>query len=104
MPCCQRWIACWLRRLLALLLACGWSAAAMAGEPAERRDRFGDVLPPGAQYRIGALRLQHGGNVRAMAASPDGKLLAAASSDNALSVWEATTSSTVPATAWPPAR
>ena len=42
----------------------------------ERVDHQGDPLPKQALFRIGTTRLQHYGQVRALAASDDGRLLA----------------------------
>jgi WD40 repeat protein len=48
-------------------------------------------LPAGARLRIGTARFRHGGIVRAVAFSPDGKRLASASHDHTVSVWEVPT-------------
>jgi len=48
----------------------------------------GDALPPGALFRIGSTRLQHGSPIYAVAAAPDGKLLASISYDGDLCIWE----------------
>lgn len=60
--------------------------APLTGKPA-RVDRFGDALPPGALFRIGTTRLQLDRQLQAIAASPDGKLVAAVSDDQ-LGIWE----------------
>lgn len=64
-----------------------------AGKPAAPAEGVGDAhagegVPPGALFRIGSTRLQHGAPISGVAASPDGKLLASLSSDGNLSIWE----------------
>jgi RNA polymerase sigma factor (sigma-70 family) len=49
-----------------------------AGRPGAGIDRFGDPLPAGVLTRIGSARLRHNDRLRALAVSPDGKLLATA--------------------------
>ena len=56
-----------------------------------RVDQFGDALPTGALARLGTLRLRHGAAVDLLAFAPDGRLLAAASRDGALSLWDTST-------------
>jgi RNA polymerase sigma factor (sigma-70 family) len=65
----------------------------VVGKPAANPDgvgdaRAGEALPPGALFRIGSTRLQHGSPIYAVAAAPDGKLLASASSEGDLCIWE----------------
>src|SRR5262249_24562874 len=48
----------------------------------------GEPLPSRARLRIGTAKLRHGGVVCGLAFSPDGKLLASASHDQTVSVWE----------------
>jgi hypothetical protein len=59
-----------------------------AEKPAAKTEGVGDALPPGALFRIGSTRLQHGSPINGVVASPDGKLLASLSSDGNLSIWE----------------
>ena len=51
----------------------------------------GDPLPSFARLRIGTARFRHGGLVRAIAFSSDGKRLASAGHDGTVSVWEVPT-------------
>ncbi len=75
--------------LAATLLSAGaLTAQPLTGKP--RVDRFGDPLPDGALFRIGTSRFQLDEYIWAFAASPDGKLIAA-SSQNALAIWEVPT-------------
>jgi RNA polymerase sigma factor (sigma-70 family) len=58
------------------------------GKPAAQPEGVGDALPPGALFRIGSTRLQHGSPIYAIAAAPDGKLVASVSWEGNLSIWE----------------
>src|SRR5688572_3869819 len=71
----------------ALLLA----AAVAAGEPRPRVDAVGDPLPPGAVMRLGSARLRHRKEIYDLAFSADGGLLASASKDGFVCVWDAAT-------------
>jgi WD40 repeat protein len=53
-----------------------------------RLDQHGDPLPEQALFRIGTTRLQHQGQVQAVAASQDGNLLASIGSDRKVRVWD----------------
>jgi RNA polymerase sigma factor (sigma-70 family) len=83
--------------------ASGGSRAAAVGAPAPaaatskmievretRQDALGDPLPERALVRIGTTRLQHAGSVQAVAASADGRLLAACGGgDRLVRLWDA---------------
>lgn len=54
-------------------------------------DRYGDRLPAGVIARLGTVRFRHDGGVNQISFSPDGKLLAAATSGNSIYLWETVT-------------
>jgi RNA polymerase sigma factor (sigma-70 family) len=54
-------------------------------------DPHGDPLPDGAVARLGTVRFRHGGFVNAIAFSPNSQLLASASNDQTVRLWETTT-------------
>src|SRR5262249_46866271 len=75
--------------------AANWAAAppvgpkAVAAAPAPlRTDRYGDPLPDDAIARLGTVRLRHAAPIRAVAITPDGKLIASTSNDNTVRVWD----------------
>jgi WD40 repeat protein len=75
---------------LALLLVLCWRPCP-AGDKTVRTDLHGDPLPAGALARLGTSRLQHGGQILALAYSPDGKWLASAGADRVIRLWDAET-------------
>jgi WD40 repeat protein len=56
-----------------------------------RADRYGDPLPPGAQKRLGTIRLRHGGHVKSVAFAPDGKTVISGGFDSWAFQWDVTT-------------
>lgn len=55
-------------------------------------DRFGDPLPKGAIARLGSIRFKHDTlDVRSVAFSPDGKLIASGGGDCTVRIWETST-------------
>jgi WD40 repeat protein len=75
-------------RCLSALLTIGLAVGPATAQIKARVDHRGDPLPAGALYRIGTNRLQLTGRLHALAASPNGKLIAGFSLGH-LSVWEA---------------
>jgi len=71
------------------LIGCG---TVFAAERKPRLDSYGDPLPDGAVARFGSTRLRHLGPVRALAWSPDGKLLASSGyGDHTICLWDSAT-------------
>jgi RNA polymerase sigma factor (sigma-70 family) len=71
---------------------------AAAGQPeapkidkAERTDRYGDRLPPGALVRMGTVRFRHRDPIGSVTFSPDGKVLAAGGYLGAILLYDAVT-------------
>jgi WD40 repeat protein len=60
-------------------------------EPRAAADRHGDPLPAGVVARLGALRFRHDGQAQSLAFSPDRKLLAAATADCCVYLWDTAT-------------
>jgi WD40 repeat protein len=78
-----------LRRVAILTTVC--LSLGTIGSAAEPADETLDPLPPGTRLRLGNLRWRCPGDVKAVAFSPDGKILVVAGTDRIIRFWEPAT-------------
>lgn len=77
------------RKIGALVILLIGAGNAASQEPTkERVDSLGDPLPKQALFRIGTTRLQHQGQIQALAVSNDGKLIASCGREKVVRVWD----------------
>jgi RNA polymerase sigma factor (sigma-70 family) len=65
------------------------ASLAATEEPQTGVDRYGDPLPQNALRRLGTVRFRHGGQIHAVACSPDGKTIASGGLGGLIRLWEA---------------
>src|SRR6185369_6418671 len=81
-----------LRRVLLLpSLVVLTAGVATSQETLPPADRFGNPLPPGAVARLGDARFRHGGGVRKVVYTPDGRTLVTLGNDGLIQLWDAAT-------------
>jgi RNA polymerase sigma factor (sigma-70 family) len=67
------------------------NSAPTAANQALKTDHDGDPLPPEALARLGTTRLRHGGYIRSLHFTPDGKVLVARGDEDGVSTWDTAT-------------
>ena len=66
-------------------------AHALNSENPTKIDALGDPLPEGAIARLGTLRFKHGGYIRSVFFTPDGKQLVSFANSDGIRIWDAAT-------------
>lgn len=75
--------------VLAGMIGGGWAVAKNEGDgSSESRPLAATALPKGALVRLGKVGSANAGEVKALAFSPEGKILASGSADGTISLWE----------------